>query len=229
MLMANLYTQPSTPANSLWQEDFWILVVQLYLQKPMGVKPMYGRSTVALSLELHIPPHFIHERMTELRDTRRQHLLKMMKRYAADRRRLDADAKVVRLLSGFFNPGEFYDGVQLNETFEADFRPIPRCPDLIPLALILVLDLYFRLTPITMVASTPEVKELARLIGTAPQRVVEVMDVYRIIDPYLNRNEEFTVSPLFSPCQKVWNRYGNDDVEQLAALAAELKQYYEVQ
>lgn len=212
--------------NALWEERYWVLVIQLYMRKPMGVKPMYGRRTVNLALELHIPPQTIYERMLELRNPQKPDLLRKMKRYAANKRKLNADAQLTRFLSGFMNPEKFYDGVEVNETFEADFRPIPRCQDLIPVALILILDLYFRLTPITMVASTPEIQELAKLIGNTPERIVEVMDVYKIIDPYLNRNDEFVVSPLLAPCQKIWQRYGNDDIEQLAALAAQLKEYY---
>ena len=200
--------------------------MQLYLRKPMGVKPMYGRRTVNLSLELHIPPHYIYERMLELRDTTRPSLQKKMKTYVANKRRLNADAQLVRFLSGFFYPDKFYDGVEVNETFESDFRPIPRCPDLIPIDMILILDLYFRLTPITMVKSTPEIQELAKVIGNTAERIVEVMEVYKIVDPYLNRNEEFVVSPLLAPCQKIWQRYGNGDIEELAALARQLKEYY---
>ena len=93
------------------------------------------------------------------------------------------------------------------------------------MALILVLDLYFRLTPITMVASTPEVEELARLIGVKARVVEDVLNVYQILDPYLNR-QEFMVTPLLQPCQQIWQRYGNGSIEQLAALAAQLRDYY---
>ena len=37
--------------------------------------------------------------------------------------------------------------------------------------------------------------------------VVEVMDVFQLCDPYLNR-DDLLISPLLMPCQEVWNRYG---------------------
>ena len=42
--------------NSQWQDDYWLLLMQLYLQRPVGLKPMYSRRMVDLSLELHISP-----------------------------------------------------------------------------------------------------------------------------------------------------------------------------
>ena len=91
--------------------------------------------------------------------------------------------------------------------------------------LILVLDLYFRLTPITMNAETPEVRELAKLMRVPVEDVVGIMDVYQILDPYLSRNE-FMVTPLLAPCQKIWQRYGNGNIEELAAIAAQLKDFF---
>ena len=40
--------------NSKWQDDYWLLLMQLYLQKPVGLKPMYSRRMVELSLEIHV-------------------------------------------------------------------------------------------------------------------------------------------------------------------------------
>ena len=42
--------------NQLWHDDYWLLLMQLYLHKPVGVKPMYSRPMVELSIELHIAP-----------------------------------------------------------------------------------------------------------------------------------------------------------------------------
>ena len=96
---------------------------------------------------------------------------------------------------------------------------------LTPVMLILVLDLYFRLTPLTMVAETPEIQELARLLKMKPQEVVDIMEVYQFCDPYLNRND-FLTSPLLVPCQQLWQRFGNGSPQKLAALAAQLKEYF---
>ena len=67
-------------------------------------------------------------------------------------------------------PIEFYDGVEVKETFERDFQSVGGRSAMTPVMLTLILDLYFRLTPITMAVETPEVKELAQLIKLSPQR-----------------------------------------------------------
>ena len=91
--------------------------------------------------------------------------------------------------------------------------------------LIMILDLYFRLVPATMVTTTPEIVELARLLKLKVQTVVDVMDIYQLCDPYLNR-QDFIIHPLLEPCQHIWQRFGNGNPEKLAALAAQLKDYF---
>jgi len=128
----------------------------------------------------------------------------------------------------------------VRESFERDFRPIDLDETdgfgaapvqkaseqrLMPIMIILILDLYFRLTPITMVEETPEIVELARLMRVSASTVVEVMEVLKFCDPYLNR-ADFMISPLVEPCQEVWNRFGNDNPEKLSSLAAQLKEYF---
>ena len=68
--------------------------------------------------------------------------------------------------------------------------------------LVMILNLYFQLTPITMVEETPEIQQLAKKMKIKPSVVVEVMDIYQIFDPYLKR-EEMIFSSLLGPCQKV--------------------------
>jgi hypothetical protein len=91
--------------------------------------------------------------------------------------------------------------------------------------LILILDLYFRLTPITMVPETPEVQELAKLLKLKPREVAEVMEVLQHCDPYLNRKDTF-INVLFAPCKEIWRRFGNSDTEELASYAEQLKAYF---
>ena len=40
--------------HPLWKDEYWLLLLQLYQKKPMGVKPLYSKGMVDLSLELHI-------------------------------------------------------------------------------------------------------------------------------------------------------------------------------
>lgn len=189
------------------------------------MKPMYSRALVDLSLELHITPKNLYEQLFKLRHRDTPIIKLIWETYGENTRKLNKDVKKLRSMKGFGQPKKFYDGVKVRETFEHDFLPVEGATELKPFMLIMILDLYFRLTPITMVAETPEVIDLAKLMKIKPQMVVEVMDVFQLCDPYLNR-DDLLISPLLMPCQEVWNRYGNDNPEKLSALAAQLKEYF---
>ncbi|MFW9607108.1 MAG: hypothetical protein ACMV14_01545, partial [Prevotella sp.] len=53
--------------HPLWQEEYWLPLMQLYLKKPVGVKAIYSRAMVELALELNIEPQFLYEQMFWLR------------------------------------------------------------------------------------------------------------------------------------------------------------------
>ncbi len=211
--------------NSLWQEDYWILLMQLYQRKPTGLKPMYSRMTVELCMELHLTPQFVYAKMFELRNAASLRMKRLREKYENKPGKLKRDAAIVRGMAGFSNRDAFYNGVSVVETFETDFRPIQKCGNITPVMLILILDLYFRLVPATMNEGTPEVRDLAKTMGITAADVVSVMDVYQILDPYL-KHDEFMVTPLLIPCQQIWRRYGNGDIEELAAQAAQIKEYF---
>ena len=211
--------------NVRWQDEYWLLLMQLYLKKPEGVKPLYSRGMVNLSLELHIPPQFLYEQMFKLRSLDTPRMEKLWERYGNNPKRLAKGIKMLRQMKGLGSAGDFYEGVETHESFELDFKPIEENPDLTPVKLIMILDLYFRLTPNTMVKSTPEIQQLARLLKIDTSLIVEIMEVYQICDPYLNRVELLT-SPLVLPCNRIWKRYGNDNPEKLAAYAAQSKEYF---
>ena len=115
--------------------------------------------------------------------------------------------------------------MDVQETFERDFRPVNDATSVTPVMLILILDLYFRLTPITMVPETPEIQELGRLMKIPAREVADIMDIYQHCDPYLNR-KEVIFSSLFPACQEIWQRYGNMDTEELSSYAQQLKAYF---
>lgn len=211
--------------HTLWSEEYWPMLLQIYFKKPIGIKPTYARPIVELSLELHIPPYILYANMEEFHLNNLPSIHALWKAYANNPKKLQKEARRIRKMSGFGKPEEFYEGVTTAETFEKDFKPIEKATDLTPVALIIVLDLYFHLTPITMTEGTPEVKEVARLLNITPRRVVEIMDVYRFCDPYLNQ-DDLIISPLLLPCQNIWDRYGNADTKELSALTEELCYYY---
>ena len=211
--------------KQLWQDDYWLLMMQAYLQKPVGIKPTYCREMVNLSLELHIAPEVLHERLGDIARLRTPRIERLWKEYSENPRRLKRAVSLLRQMTGFNTGGGFFEGVDIQETFERDFRPLAEDERLTPVMLTLILDLYFRLTPITMVAETPEVQELARLMRIPVSLVVSVLEVFLHCDPYLNRHD-VTFSPLLLPCQQIWQRYGNGDTRELADYAEQLKAYF---
>jgi len=203
----------------------WLPLLQLYMKKPEGVKPLFSRQLVQLSLELHVEPQYLHAQMFRLRQPDTPSLQHLRQKYSANPRRLARDVKRARKMLGFGTEGAFYDGIGIIETFETDFRPLPEEPGLTPAALIMILDLYFRLTPLTMVASTPEVAELARTLRIEPSLAVEAMGCFLDCDPCMHRKHP-SDSPLADACGEVWRRYGQGEPQQLAALAAQLRDFF---
>ena len=189
------------------------------------MKPMYSHALVELSLELHIPPKSLYEQQFKLRHRDTPVLQLIWETYAENTRKLNKDVKKLRSMKGFGKAKEFYNGVQLRETFEHDFLPIDGYTELRPFMLVIILDLYFRLTPITMVSDTPEVKELATLLSLKPEKVAEIMGIFQLCDPYLNRMA-FKVSELFASCHDVWQRFGNLNPNELAREATQMKDFF---
>ena len=180
---------------------------------------------VDLSLELHIAPERLFNRMCQIANLETPRIEHIWEVYGRNPSKLSRAVSLWREMKGFNNSEAFYDGVELNEGFERDFRPLEEDERFVPVMLILILDLYFRLTPQTMVAETPEIQELAKLMKLKAKDVVEVMEVFQYCDPYLNRRGVI-FHPLLIPCQEIWRRYGNSDVDALASYAEQLKAYF---
>lgn len=211
--------------NQLWNDDYWLLLMQLYLRKPVGMKPMYSRDMVMLSLELHIAPQQLFQRQNDIANLETPRIERIWKEYSKNPQRLTRAVRLLREMKGFNSAGDFFEGVTIEETFEGDFRPLAEDSRLMPFMLVMILDLYFRLTPITMVAETPEVQELSRLMRVPAKLIVEVLQIYQTLDPYLRR-QEVSASVLLQPCRQVWERYANMDTTQLAEYAGQLSYYF---
>ena len=211
--------------TAVWHDDYWLLLMQIYLRRPVGMKPLYSREMMNLSMELHIAPQALQSRMQQIARLDTPRIERIWQTYSKNPRRLARAVSLLRGMKGFGAADEFYEGVEVQETFERDFRPLPEDERFTPVMLILILDLYFQLTPPTMVSQTPEVVQLARLTGLKAQDVVEVLDVFQICDPYLERSE-VTLSPLLLPCQQVWQRMADKEPQDIHALAEELKEYF---
>lgn len=211
--------------NTTWNDDNWLLLMQIYLQKPVGLKPQYSREMVDLSLELHIPPQVLFAKMCEIANLETPRIERIWETYGSNPKKLTRAVRLLREMKGFGQANAFYDGVEVNESFERDWQPLAENERLTPVMLILILDLYFHLTPITMVSETPEVQELARLMKLKADEVTEVLEVYQRCDPYPNRRDVI-VSPLLLPCSQIWQRFGNSNTEELASFASQLKEYF---
>ena len=212
--------------NQFWQDDYWLLLMQLYLRKPVGVKPMYSKAVVQLSMELHIAPEELQARMNQIARLETPRIERIWQEYSRNPKRLTRAVQLLRNMIGFNSSGDFYEGVALEETFERDFRPMAEDERLLPIMLVLILELYFRLTPLTMVKDTPEVREMASLLHIPAQLVVDVLEVFQYCDPYLNRKEK-SGSPLLQACQQTWNHCTNSmDHRQLTDYANQLKAYF---
>lgn len=212
--------------NSKWQDEYWLLLMQLYLQKPTGIKPMYSKAMVDLSLELHIAPQQLFNKMCQIANLETPRIEHIWEVYGQNPRKLKRAVNLLHEMWGFNNALEFYEGVETIESFEKEFKPIADDTTLTPMMLVLILDEYFRLTPITMVPETPEVQALAKMMRLKPQEVVDVMEAFQHCDPYLNRKDEMKGN-LVLACQQVWRRFGNSEPQELASYAEQLKDYFE--
>ena len=150
---------------------------------------------------------------------------RLWEKYADKPQKLKRDIQRIRQMNGCGNAIQFFEGVEVKETFEKNWEPLESEPSLTPVKLIIILDLYFQLTPITMVPETPEIIDLGKLIKTSPKVIAEAMGVFMYCDPYLNR-EDVLIHPLLEACSDIWHQYGNGNPDKLYQLANELKEYF---
>ena len=211
--------------NQLWNDDYWLLLLQLYLRKPVGLKPMYNRDLVNLSLELHIAPQQLHQRLNDIDNLETPRIERIWREYGENSQRLTRAVRLLREMKGFNSAGDFFEGVAIEETFEGDFRPLAENSRLMPFMLVMILDLYFRLTPATMVKETPEVRDLASLMKIPTTLIVDVLQIFQHLDPYLRHKGE-PINALLQPCRQIWERYANMDTDQLAEYAEQLSAYF---
>lgn len=213
--------------HPLWSNEYWLLLLQLYMKKPIGIKPVYFHGLVSLALEIHIDPAFLHEQMFYLRQSERPSIKKLWDEYGKHPKKLEQKTALIRKEYGFSFPDKFFKNVEIKETWEKDFRPINNKTDITPATLIMILNLYFQLTPVTMVSETPEIEDLSHLISISTDKIIQIMHIFQYCDPYLNRHILTKIdSPLLEPCQDIWNRFGNKDPRALYTLSLELKNYF---
>ena len=213
--------------NARWSDEYWLPLIQLYLRKPVGVKPLYDRGAIDLCLELHLPPELLHKQLQRLRLLDNPRIERLWERYSTHPRQLAAAVEKWRRMRGFGFADMFYEGVERKQLdVERLFRPIDEDPQWKPFMLIIVLGLYFRLTPLTMVAETPEVQQLAKKMRVKADDVVNVLRLYRQCDPLLHAIP-IRDAALFAPCEEIWQRYEALPDGQLEADATQMMAYFE--
>ena len=222
--------------HPLWNDQYWPLIIKLYLAKPMGMKAMYSKGVVDLSIELHIPPFYIYERLEEVERNQRPLIQHLRTLYEGNARRLSRDVKQLRQMAGFGTGGLFFDDVCIDNDFERDYCPVADDTAMTPAMLTLILNLYFQLIPDTMKATTPEVQLLAKRLHVTPDEV-EVLKLCLAEDPCIpeHRRERLLGSssvadPLPSLSQavnKLWHRYGNGDAIMVEEAAERFDHYFE--
>ena len=93
--------------HPLWSDEYWLLLMQLYLKKPEGVKPIYNRQLVALALELHIPPQFLNQQMFRLRTIDTPRIQRLWDTYGQNPKKLARGVKLLRQKKGYGNASLF--------------------------------------------------------------------------------------------------------------------------
>lgn len=210
--------------HPLWSDDYWLLLMQLYQKKPVGVKSEYSHPVVELGIELHIPPKTLYEQMRVLEQRNTPSLQRLWDNYANNPRRLTRDVKRLRQMTGFGDSGLFYEGVEMAQPFERNYRPVDPQSDITPAMLVIILNLYFTLTPNTMVSETPEVLEMASTLGIKPEEIVNILDIYQTFDPILKR-QPLDSSPLVDEAHRTWQSYYNQP-EMLQDSTDKLIEYF---
>ena len=101
--------------NTVWQDDYWLLLMQIYLHKPVGVKPLYSHEMIDLSVELHIAPQILRSRMQQIATLETPRIERIWRTYADNPRKLARAVKLLREMKGFGSAGDFFQGVEVQE------------------------------------------------------------------------------------------------------------------
>lgn len=207
-----------------WQDSYWPLLMQAYMQKPAGMKTAGSRPIIDLAVLLHLRPKTLCERMEALERHESPSLQRVWDTYHNNTRRLNRDAKTLRAMMGFGTAGLFYDGVESADSFERFYSPIEPGTDVTPAVLTVVLGLYLSLTVNTMVADTPEVADMAKATRLTTGQVLDILAIYQTFDPILKRTP-LAHSPIVDEARRVWDTYYNAPAA-LEEKVAQLDEYF---
>ena len=210
-----------------WNDEYLLFLMQLYLKSPIGIKPLYSKSLVNLSLELHIEPQTILKKLQEFAENKdKTPSLKLLwDTYSKDEKKLDETISQIRKMRGFGKPDKFYKNVQTVSSFESQFLPIEGYKNISPVMLIMVLYVYPTILPTAMEETTPEIVELSKTIDLKPRSVLKIMKTFLMCDPIMNREKDEN-DTLYQACLEVWREYANDTPDKIKKKVEELKDYF---
>ena len=87
----------------IWHDEYWLMLIQIYMKKPVGVKPIYSRELVQLGMELHIHPQYLHRMMTKLDEVESPSVKALKDSYAHNPKKIRTRVETLRLMKGFGN------------------------------------------------------------------------------------------------------------------------------
>ena len=180
-------------------------------------------------MQLHLKPADIVDRLDTVHTHSNAQVERLLVHYTAHPKLLRRDAGLLASMSGFGNSSAFYDGVATAEPhFVRMYRPMHGTP-YTPAMLTVMLDLYFRLVPATMVPTTPEVVDMARRTGLAVEQVIEVLHTFLYIDPCARHRDGSApacAALLTTLCGNVWHDLDDGNPMTVAREAEKYLQYY---
>lgn len=186
-----------------WTKEESVLVLDLYMNKPIGLKPVTDESLTNLAQLLGRTPEAVFRRMQKF-----QQWYPVLP--------FDADEDIYQ----DENPSVWSD------YFNQPKKAHSEAPALIDewCAGTLVLNLYFQLIISTMNEKVPEVVELSRVVKRPAKDIVDMLYAYASLDPFLKTNQYSgqTVSPI---CRHLWERYA-DDMDKLSHVAKYIESHY---
>ena len=185
-----------------WTKEEAILVLDLYMSKPKGVKPSTDDQLINLAQLLGRTPDALCRRMQKF-----QQWYPVLP-FAEDEAVYDDE-----------NPAIWTD------YFAQPRKAHKEAPALLEEFCIgtLVLNLYFQLIISTMNEKVPEVAELAKLVKRPAKTIAGMLLSYASLDPFVK--DMPTNLPASSIQQQLWNRYA-DDMDKLSHVAKYIENHY---
>lgn len=186
-----------------WTKDESILVLDLYMEKPKGMKNVECEKVICLAQLLGRTPESLCRRMQKF-----QQWYPVLPFDTTDDLYVDEDPAI------------------WNEYFLCPQKAHQEAPAILDefCAGTLVLNLYFQLIINTMSEKSPEVNEVAKLTKRSAASIVNMLYGYASMDPFLKESPTPN-QPLSSICTQLWTRYA-DDMDQLSRVAKYIESHY---